>query len=56
MPLCRYSLALCVFSVDVLGHPPYTFNFRVKFYAAEPHTLSEELTRLVATICVKRLI
>lgn len=32
------------------GHPPYTFNFRVKFYAAEPNTLSEELTRFVTTV------
>ncbi|XP_031568493.1 uncharacterized protein LOC116303153 isoform X2 [Actinia tenebrosa] len=25
--------------------PPYTLHFRVKFYAAEPHDLGEELTR-----------
>ena len=25
--------------------PPYTFHFRVKFYAMEPHKLHEELTR-----------
>ncbi|CAB3983607.1 Band 5 [Paramuricea clavata] len=30
---------------QIRGQPPYTLNFRVKFYAAEPHSLSEELTR-----------
>jgi hypothetical protein len=31
--------------VSGLVGPPYTLHFRVKFYAAEPHELGEELTR-----------
>lgn len=29
----------------VLVGPPFTLHFRVRFYAAEPQDLSEELTR-----------
>jgi len=32
--------------------PPYTFRFRVKFYASDPQNLREELTRFVILIVV----
>ncbi|XP_048580090.1 uncharacterized protein LOC5514796 isoform X2 [Nematostella vectensis] len=34
--------------------PPYTLHFRVKFYAAEPHELGEELTRYHFFLQVKQ--
>lgn len=40
-----YTLLFCKKFCLVLVGPPFTLHFRVRFYAAEPQDLSEELTR-----------
>ena len=40
----QLACACILLSLFVVG-PPYTLHFRVKFYAAEPQDLHEELTR-----------
>ena len=44
-------IIVCIFCLFLVG-PPFTLHFRVRFYAAEPQDLSEELTRylLIANI------
>ena len=38
--------------VDNLVGPPYSFRFRVKFYASDPKNLHDELTRFVESMFI----
>ena len=41
---CKYVIIIKFLILFPVG-PPYTLHFRVRFYAAEPQDLTEELTR-----------
>lgn len=49
-----HTLILCVFFCS--AGPPYLLYFCVKFYAADPCRLHEELTRLVLVLPVYSLL